>query len=668
MEIAIFFFLLVLTGGVACKLVLPKAQVGDSAFIILFTGLFFPAYLLFALSAANIFSPTVYLSILGILISLGAGVVLFRKKRLNLKNTIVYYENRYVMGFHLIVLVLFLFYLKAPFEFVHAAALDAANYVIQAAYQLEHSNLLFQDSQWAQYGQFFPKGSYKINSVTAFAPNFPFPPLNKVLLTTAMLFNLKLSFYIHMMLGVIGYLAIYTISKRCFESVATQLITPVVAISYPAYVYYSVLPMSEMLLLVTMLSALAVGFISNDTGSKKLAILSGFIFGSIFAIRTEVIIYFLPWVTMCMFYIISSENTKGRGVVKYILITSVISAFLFLLPTIESGGTYLKNHLGSLYHIQTYILVGVLILSFLVVLGNKLVGYPFTWMSRIVESKRIAWVLGVGLFLTILMLFYFRYWIPLDLNHEIRNINHFWNRMFRLYYTNIFINYTSYFLINTGILGIALIFIRRRVVLYPIILLYICASIVTLVNPHHKPTDYWLVRRYLICFYPLLIFSSAAFFDTFFSKAKPYKWVTVVLIAFWLIPTGKNVYDQNLRRKSFDRGGTIGLTDKFQKHADIFDTEKDVVIVSGNASRAAAYQLGMRYMFKVETLSPRLNTITDDQLIHFVKTKNEEEKDVYIIGLDEKFEKRFQLLNVLTKIDQGHYPAIEDSILYRIDL
>lgn len=673
LDILLYVIVSVVTGLVFATAVAGKKISGvEFLFLCCFFGVFSPPVIFFSLAAANIFSKVNLLISLSALLVGTLVYIYYKPSRYQpavnaIKQLLV--EDRFSLSVIAISIITFAIYFGQPFEFVHSTSMDAANYTVQAAYQAEHNNLLFEDSQKSQYRSFFPKGRYNLNPVSIFAPHFPFPPLNRIFLATAMLFTFKLAFYVHLLLAIVTFMAMSVIARACFKSRIVQMFTPVIGIAYPIYILYAALPMSEMLMLAISTSALALSYIGYNRRNPILMVCGGFVCAMLFGIRAEAILYFGPWAVFCVLYILTEKDDEKRLMVKYALFSSSLFAWFFLLPSLKSGGPYMTHNLGSIGFVQQCYIAGCLLLSLLFLFFERYLSLPLKSLFSIINSKKLCWTIGIALSIVLFVLFYLRYWLPTDMIRELRDINYFYSKLLTDYPTNFLISYTSYYLINTAFLGAGIALGSRKVVLYPVIFIFLPASLMTIMHVYHSPTQHWLLRRYLICLYPLMIFCSAFLFDWLLSLINDLKYrktLCVVLALLWIYPHASYAYEANRRKQPNDRDETVGLYDAFKSHAGQFKPGQDVIIVSGNAHKAEAYQLGMRYFFHIESLTPRLETITDDELKRFVKAKQDLGQNVFIVGLEQEEEQRLDSIGLLERVRKDNFPALKESVLYRL--
>lgn len=643
----------------------------EMLFLVILTGFFFPPILLFALASLHVFSKTTFVLTWLIIIILTTIISVRNRKfhtLFNILKNINYKESTAWLLLHIVVAISFFTYYQRPSEWLLSTGMDASNYVIQAGYQLEHPSLYFESFQGEVYKESFADAKYNTNSTNGQHPNFPFPPLNKLFLAVAMFFSLKLTFYAHLFIAGISYLSLSISAHHLYKNLFTKIITPLIAVSCPVFIIYSTVPMSEMLMLATLSSALAVAYISCLRQAPFLGIIAGILLGSIFAIRAESLIYFVPCLCICYIFYTATSKPETKKTLYFILVASALSAIFFWFPSAGSGFNYLKNHLKSVFFLHSYLLPGIFIF---ILAGCHLnsVAQPIGRLIHYFDNKVLFRCFGIGLMLLLLSIVYFRFFkglFPAEITEQIWNMGRYGQGVLTRGYIHYLNDYTSSLLVFSGILGVGLILYSRNNLFYPILALFMVASIITLTFPRHSNTPYWLVRRYLVCVFPLFIFSSGAFLDylqTLFHRKKIWK---IIIICFWASASVYLAIQNNLKLDTVDQRSYVGLTNKFQRHVSQFTPEKDIILVDGKTDKSDGYQLAMKYLFQIETLNPFMETISDKELLNFYYSTRQKKLRLFLYGLDQIQILRFKRLFILEEESIEPLPEIIQGGFYAI--
>lgn len=667
----LFALFTVITGLISSAVICNKRMVPSDVLLIGYvSGLFFPVFIFYTLAVLKIYSFS-HLLLLWVSIFGGLGAYSYKTGKFRVFKEIFtdysYRGNRGIIIVHSVVLVSFALYFERPSEWIVSVGSDVANYVIQAAYQTNHSSLFLEDSLYEMYKSYFPNAQYKINSTTAFYPTFAFPPLNKLYIAVLMSFNLKLGFYSPFLLALGAYLSISKLSVFCFKTKLVQILTPFIAISTPIFIFYSTITMSEMLMLTTLLSSLAIAYVAYKTNSKGSAILSGLIFASIFAIRMEALVYFVSWILIGSILFLASKDQVLSTVSKYVLITISIFSIYFWYPCIDSGRWYYERHLNTLFPLLNRLLIiNLAMVSFVFVLERF--DLVKDTVRKIVTNKFNNQLVSILIVLILLLIVSLRYIVGVEDVADIEFGGELIRRMMKQSDMNALMNYTSPMLLFSGIVGVGAIFLQRKYKLYPIVLLFLVMSTVLLISPRHSDGNYWLIRRYLATIFPLMIFSSSALLEWIMCKSSGKKVLQYFLIILWLGGSAYYLIENNSTQDTHHLRTLVGETDKFVQHTKYFDADNDVVIIDGNTHLSDGYTLALKYVFRIEALNPVISTILDEELLKFVKDNIGSEKTVYMCGLGNEQINRMQTLFTLSSVYAGDFPALKKSTLYKVDL
>lgn len=672
LEVTLYLLFTLFTGTiVSLNTINERIQLPQYLFVGFISGVLFPALLMYGLTICNVFSKynffVTYVVILTLLTCFSAKsgkMTLLYKKIIGYN----YYSNLPYIIFHLTVTICFFAYYDKPSEWIVSFGMDASNYIIQAAYQLTHSSLYFEDFQGDKYSQFFADVVYKINSTTSHRPTFPFPPLNKLFLTVAMLFDLHLAYYVHILFAGMVYWSFCILSRRFFENIFIKVLTPVIAISLPMFVLYSTVPMSEMLMLATVSSTLALAYIGHETKNSRVFGLAGFFFGSIFAIRMESIIYYVPMITYGVVCYAKLTEKRDNNTFKYMLLMAALSSMIFWYPAIGSGEHYYSRQLGGMFVVQNYLLPVIMFFVLVVCYCESAKRFVIE-NTRWLLSREVNLYTGMCVMILMLVVTYLRYFerlFPEKVVTSIMQLGKSGQTIFKVGFINDFNVYASPFLLFTGILGIGLIVATRQYKKYSIIAVFICASLITLVNPHHSDSHYWLVRRYLICVFPMLVFTSSSLIDYVLLRFTNQRFVRIIVLCLWVGMSGYWIVKNNSILHTHGLRHYVGMTEKFQKHSKMYDPLTSILIVDGTVRHADAYMLAMKYIFNIESLAPMLGTITNSELVSFYDNMTAMDKEIFFCALRGKQLERIKAIFDTESVYFGELPSIGDSNVIKI--
>jgi len=667
----LLYFLALIGTGFTFSLYIDGKQKSllQTVFIISAIGLFVPVALLYLLAILHISSKLhFFLCWFGVLLF----AIWQNRAKISLERGKNFFSSQGKQEWiffiiHLLVLVVFYIYYGRPSEWVYSSGMDAGQYVLQAAYQTNHASLYFDDNITKKYIDYFPNAQFAVNPTYAFAPTFSFPPFNKLVLAVAMMFNLPLALYVHFFLAVVAYLAFAVLSEYCFDNRFLHIFTPVTAVSTPLFIFYSSRPMSEMLMLATLLSSLAMMYMAVKKRSFALGAIGGALLGMMFGVRLETILYFGPLVLLLIFGVLIELEQEKRKIYLTILFFSTVSAILFWYPAIDSGRRYYYHQLHFVLAVINYILPIILVAT-LTLWGFIKAGFSLSdqRVKKLLISKELSYFLGTILVIIFSLLIYVRFAATDEIYQAFAVYGKNVRRIFHQEDMLSLIRYTNPFLVLGFVLGLAVIAYTRKFRLYPIVGSVVLLSLIVLINPKHAEGGSWLVRRYLPSVFPLMIFSFSALVDWLLCLTKTTKKTYLLVIMLTCVGMGYFVVKQNVELNSHsDRAFKDELV-SFIDHSKLFTPGKDVIIANGRYNRADGYMLGMTYFFGIDTISPNLQSITDGELKHFAEAMFLQGKNVILCPMTTQEINRMENVFNLEKIYHGRTPGFKAAIFYKV--
>jgi hypothetical protein len=680
-SVLFFLLLLYLPGLIIFKaLAKQKCSVIELFFSQCFFGLLYNNLLMFLLLCLGLFSfLNLNLSKIALILPF-AFYIAFKKKfafhlRSLAKEVLDNYKT-YILLFLIIAASIALY--QRPSEWVLSEGADGSNYIVQGAYHTQHKSIFLENSQMEAYRDFFANAKFKWNATTGFPlrddtrREFGLPPLWKMNLTTAILFSgLKLALYVPLFIGLFTAVGFYILLKRITKKELYALIGTFLLSFSPLFILYMRLPLSEIYALYVIIGSLLILYLAIEQKNKLLGVASGIAFSCIFLIRGDAIALYgglLIFIFLCSF---TNSEYFDKHIVRYFGSSFLLTSILFwLVPLYYTSREYLHWHFRKIN--VTYLNVAMIAIAiiyiFLLYLDSKSqkIKNPF----KKIYYNDIPWkIAGIIISVYFFILLYVRQSLPPGYLKRLYQLvtyiptlsistNAFWTESILLYMTPL--------ITVLGAVGIIVIIFKRKERYFLILFVFILNVLLYIYFPFHSSILFWASRRYIYNVFPLFTVGAVASLMYFEDKIKKidlkltYK--TIVVCALLLVLLLHN------SRMTFGNFEYIGAADSLKHFANNFQ-KNDVIMIDGEKRFSDALQLGLKYYYNYEALSPFFNTITDEEFRNFYREMQKENKKLILILDNAKEKERMEsLFSMNYRKDQVSYYNELNGERERIDI
>ncbi|UCB47277.1 MAG: hypothetical protein JSV25_07665, partial [Spirochaetota bacterium] len=236
--------------------------------------------------------------------------------------------------------------------------------------------------------------------------------------------------------------------------------------------------------------------------------------------------------------------------------------------------------------------------------------------------------------------------------------NPFWTESILLYITPL--------ITVLGAVGIVLIIFKRKEKYFLLLFVFILNALLYIYFPFHAKIFFWASRRYIYNVFPLLTVGAVFALEYFENPIKQlnlkliYKAIIVCTLLITLL-----LHNSRLTFSNFEY---IGATGSFNNFTNNFN-KNDVIMINGDKKFSDALQLGLKYFYSYEALSPFFMTIADEEFKNFYYEVRKQNKRLILIFDNELLEQRMEKLFDMNYIkDQMGYYNLLNGEKTQIDI
>jgi len=664
-SVFLFFSLIYLPGIIFVNITLRKKYtLIEILFLQILFGLLYNCLIMLLLLCLEVFSLYKLLFFDIILLTLLV-IYMFIKKKYAFHISDFKNEKKHIKKYILLIFFFLLAILlyQSPSEYILSFSLDAANYLTQASYQTHSNTIFLKNAQTEIYKIYFPNAKYKVNSTTSLPliddihREFPFPPLWKMVLTTAIFIGgLKFSLYMPLFLGLLTSLGLFIFLQKLEIKTFYSFAALSLFLYSPLIIQFMRITLSEVFTIYIIIGFLVVFYIAMKEKNNLLALISAITISSVFLIRGDGISLYAGLVIFIFLYSFIDSEYFNKKIVRVFGGSFLIISIFFWFLSLYTTKTYMVVHLKKLVPVISYGLVVITLLFFVLLILSKIKKESLITIENIYKNKFIFPFIGILLGIYLLIFLYIRQSLPPDsveylLKKGLTGFDPF------VSYT--ILMYITVFIILCGAIGTVLILILKKEKYFLILFIFIMGSVLYIYELHHSHYSYWASRRIIYNLFPLFVLSSIFFLEFIEEKIKQNSLLLFRIILSLLILF--NLFIHNLYI-TYDKINYSGNTDKLNKLSRNF-TQDDIVIINGDKKLADAYQLALKYYYQIEALSPYFNSISDNEFVNFYNALNKKNNRLIIIADGVDTNKR---INGLFQSEVKYYEDL-DMFLYIIN-
>jgi len=589
-----------------------------------------------------------------------------------------YYKKEFKK--HIILLFMFvcaIILFQRPSEWVLSFGMDASNYLVQSAYTTKSDSIFLKDSQQDIYIKYFPNASFKVNSTNSFPlveenkREFPFPPLWRLVLTGAMLIGgIKFSLYIPLFLGLLTSVGFYILLGKIIRQDFYSYLGTALLLFSPLLIQYMRITTSEILTLYIIIGALVTFYLACEQDNSILGIIAGIILSSIFLARGDSLFLYIGLTLFLFIYSFIDSTHINKKVLRYFGSAFIIGSFCFWFITFYTTQTYMNNlikypnkesNANILFLAISLFMIGIAVVYFLLLTLDKKKPEIALKLNNLYETKVVIFYKFIGILLSIFLSWAFL--LRLDFSNQTINlIFKLLNHTIPLSYllpnitylpVIVIMFYITVFTTIVGAIGIVMILYNKKEQYFMVLFLFIIISIRFAIDFEHSPTIYWASRRYLYNLLPLFVITATfglEYLGTRIATKKKsilsYKIILVIIVATNLLIN--NYFFTYKNEIHF-----VGATNSFDELAQSFK-KSDVILIDGDIQWADAFQQGFKYYYQIESLSPYLNSISDDEVKNFNKELTMQNKRLIFITNTFDSQKRIMKLFKVQRVNEKY--------------
>lgn len=594
-------------------------------------GLLFTPALALALMALGVFDMRRLLALEAVLVlAVGAFVVRRGRQRLDLRALrdemgARRAEYAALVGLTLAVVA----WAGAPSEWVLSESMDAANYVIQAAYQAEHESLFFADAQPDVYAGDFPTAAWRLNSTsgTPRGPGereFPFPPFFRALLALMLAIGgLPLVLHTPLLLGLLAGLCGFLALASALRTRQAALLATALMMAAPVVVQFLRVTLAELCFLLATMLALALFGLARSSGSRCAAALAGLVLALAPLIRADGLFVWAGGLLALAAGLLSPADDEGGRLGRAFGTTFLWGSLLSWSLAAYASAAYLDGHLrGRLSLVSAALLAAALGFSLASRAGALVV--RSSWQAALRFCAR-ALIMGVAAQAALVLLVRPLVALPRALEWLLAALYSRPSPGAPDSFASL--GYLTLPTVLLGTAGLVLVALegQQETLLWGT--LFALGAGVFLYAPHHMPGAYWVSRRSLGHLLPLLVLGSACALR----RLEP--WLTrrgPARAALWLLLLGSLLAHNALINWRSGRH-YAGASESLSALAGSFPAA-DALLIDGRAAGADALQLGLRYLHRREALAPRLDSVSDDELLAFWRKRAAAGRSVQVVS------------------------------------